>query len=74
MSKEIRFSKDVRDAMLNGVNTLADAVKVTVLYDGMVWYDESFNCIASYVDSKHSCKKIKSMKIKHVFMSNWYIY
>ncbi|UTY38915.1 chaperonin GroEL [Allocoprobacillus halotolerans] len=30
MSKEIRFSKDVRDAMLSGVNTLADAVKVTI--------------------------------------------
>lgn len=30
MSKEIRFSKDVRDAMLNGVNTLADVVKVTI--------------------------------------------
>ena len=30
MSKEIRFSKDVRDAMLAGVNTLADAVKVTI--------------------------------------------
>ncbi len=30
MSKEIRFSKDVRDAMLDGVNTLADAVKVTI--------------------------------------------
>lgn len=30
MSKEIRFSKDVRDAMLNGVNALADAVKVTI--------------------------------------------
>lgn len=30
MSKEIHFSKDVRDAMLKGVNTLADAVKVTI--------------------------------------------
>ena len=30
MSKGMRFSKDVRDAMLNGVNTLADAVKVTI--------------------------------------------
>ena len=30
MSKEIRFSKDVRDSMLKGVNTLADAVKVTI--------------------------------------------
>lgn len=30
MSKEIRFSKDVRNAMLKGVNTLADAVKVTI--------------------------------------------
>ncbi len=30
MSKEIRFSKDVRDDMLKGVNTLADTVKVTI--------------------------------------------
>ncbi len=30
MSKEIRFSKDVRDSMLKGVNTLADAVRVTI--------------------------------------------
>ncbi len=30
MSKEIRFSKDVRTSMLKGVNTLADAVKVTI--------------------------------------------
>ena len=30
MSKEVRFSKDVRNAMLDGVNTLADAVRVTL--------------------------------------------
>lgn len=30
MAKEVRFSKDVRTAMLNGVNTLADAVRVTL--------------------------------------------
>jgi chaperonin GroEL len=30
MSKEIRYSKDVRDAMLRGVNSLADCVKVTI--------------------------------------------
>lgn len=30
MSKEIRFSKDARNAMLKGVNTLADAVRVTL--------------------------------------------
>lgn len=30
MAKEVRFSKDVRDAMLKGVNTLADAVAVTL--------------------------------------------
>jgi chaperonin GroL len=30
MSKEIRFSSDVRDSMLKGVNILADAVKVTI--------------------------------------------
>lgn len=30
MSKELRFSSDVRDSMLEGVNTLADAVRVTI--------------------------------------------
>lgn len=30
MAKEIRFSKDARDAMLRGVNTLADAVRITL--------------------------------------------
>lgn len=30
MAKEVRFSKDARDAMLKGVNTLADAVRVTL--------------------------------------------
>ena len=30
MAKEVRFSKDAREAMLKGVNTLADAVRVTL--------------------------------------------
>lgn len=30
MPKEIRYSKDVRDAMLKGVDTLADAVRITL--------------------------------------------
>ena len=30
MAKEVRFSKDAREAMLNGVNTLANAVRVTL--------------------------------------------
>lgn len=30
MSKQVKFSKDVRDAMLQGVNVLADAVRVTL--------------------------------------------
>src|SRR5882757_2676776 len=30
MSKELRFSEDARSAILNGVNILADAVKVTL--------------------------------------------
>lgn len=30
MAKEVRFSKDARTAMLNGVNVLADAVRVTL--------------------------------------------
>ena len=30
MAKEVRFSKDAREAMLHGVNTLANAVRVTL--------------------------------------------
>lgn len=30
MAKEVRFSKDARESMLNGVNTLANAVRVTL--------------------------------------------
>ena len=30
MSKEVRFSKDAREAMLQGVDILADSVKVTL--------------------------------------------
>lgn len=30
MAKEVRFTKDARDAMFKGVNTLADAVRVTL--------------------------------------------
>jgi chaperonin GroEL len=30
MAKEVRYSKDARDAMLRGVDTLADAVKITL--------------------------------------------
>ena len=29
-AKDVRFSTDARDRMLKGVNTLADAVKVTL--------------------------------------------
>ena len=34
MAKEVRFSKDAREAMLKGVNTLADAVRVTLRSEG----------------------------------------
>lgn len=30
MEKEVRFSKEIRESMLKGVNTLADAVKITL--------------------------------------------
>ena len=30
MAKEVRFSKDARVAMMKGVDTLADAVKITL--------------------------------------------
>ena len=30
MAKEVRFSKDTRESMLRGVNTLANAVRVTL--------------------------------------------
>lgn len=31
MAKEVRFSKDARVAMMKGVDTLADAVKITLV-------------------------------------------
>ena len=30
MAKEVRFSKDARGAMMKGVDTLADTVKITL--------------------------------------------
>jgi chaperonin GroEL len=43
MSKELRFSEDARTAILKGVNTLADAVKVTLGPKGRnVVIDKSF--------------------------------
>ena len=32
MAKEVRFSKDARESMLRGVNTLANAVRVTLFF------------------------------------------
>ena len=37
MSKELRFSEDARNAILRGVNTLANAVKVTLGPKGRTW-------------------------------------
>ena len=43
MAKEIRYAKDARDGMLNGVNKLADAVKVTLGPKGRnVMLDKSY--------------------------------
>src|SRR5690625_3494180 len=43
MAKEIKFSEDARQAMLDGVNTLANAVKVTLGPKGRnVVLDKSF--------------------------------
>ena len=43
MAKEIRYAKDARDGMLDGVNKLADAVKVTLGPKGRnVVLDKSF--------------------------------
>ena len=42
-AKDVRFSTDARDRMLKGVNTLADAVKVTLGPKGRnVVLDKSF--------------------------------
>ena len=43
MSKEIKFGEEARKKMLNGVNTLADTVKVTLGPKGRnVVLDKSF--------------------------------
>ena len=36
MAKEVRFSKDARESMLRGVNTLANAVSLAILTPSFV--------------------------------------
>ena len=36
-AKEVRFGEDVRARMLKGVNTLANAVKVTLVRRAATW-------------------------------------
>jgi chaperonin GroEL len=38
MAKTVRFSRDSRQAMLKGIDTLADAVKITLGPKGAMWF------------------------------------
>ena len=56
MSKEIRFSSDARQSMLKGVNTLADAVSVTLGPKGRnVVLEKSYGSPLITNDGKHGC-------------------
>ena len=38
MAKDIKFSSDARAAMVRGVDTLADTVKVTLVLKVVTWF------------------------------------
>src|SRR6202522_1490180 len=60
MSKEIRFSEDARGAILRGVNTLANAVKVTLGPKGRnVVLDKSFGAPRITKDGVTVAKEIE---------------
>ena len=59
-AKDVRFSTDARDRMLKGVNTLADAVKVTLGPKGRnVVIDKSFGAPRITKDGVTVAKEIE---------------
>ena len=59
-AKDVRFSTDARDRMLKGVNTLADAVKVTLGPKGRnVVLDKSFGAPRITKDGVTVAKEIE---------------
>ena len=56
-AKEVKFDTDARTKMLNGVNILADAVKVTLGPKGRnVVLDKSFRCTTHH-ERRCFCRK-----------------
>ncbi|NIP75109.1 MAG: chaperonin GroEL, partial [Xanthomonadales bacterium] len=59
-AKEIKFQSDARDRMLSGINTLADAVKVTLGPKGRnVVLDKSFGAPRITKDGVTVAKEIE---------------
>ena len=59
-AKEVKFSTDARDAMLRGVNILADAVKVTLGPKGRnVVLDKAFGAPRTTKDGVTVAKEIE---------------
>ena len=76
MSKEIRFSEEARKAILKGVNTLADAVKVTLGPKGRnVVIEKSFGSplitkdgvtVAKEIDLENKFENMGAQMVKEV--------
>ena len=72
MAKQIKFNEDARGAMLRGVDTLADAVKVTLGPKGRnVVLDKKFGSPLITNDGVTIAKEIDS-HIAGNFLNYWY--
>ena len=71
-AKDVRFSTDARDRMLKGVNTLADAVKVTLGPKGRnVVLDKSFGAPRITKDGVTVAKEIElEDKFENIFQKS----
>ena len=74
MSKEIRFSSDARQSMLKGVNTLADAVSVTLGPKGRnVVLEKSYGSPLITNDGVSIAKEIELKIILKIWVQNLYM-
>ena len=74
MAKEVRFSKDARTAMLNGVNVLADAVRVTLGPKGRnVVLEKEYGSPLITNDGVSIAKEIELKTSLKTWVPSWYM-
>ena len=74
MAKEVRFSKDARESMLRGVNTLANAVRVTLGPKGRnVVLEKDYGSPLITNDGVVLPKKLNWKISLKIWEQNWYM-